>query len=69
MISAFWVGSAAHCTIDRTPATMVVVSAALSRTVGGITVRVAQIVNHPQFNVRIFFQIFRIMFLTQTIIF
>ena len=53
MISAFWVGSAAHCTIDRTPASMVVVSAALSRTVGGITVRVQQIVNHPQFNVRI----------------
>ncbi|CAO1353413.1 unnamed protein product [Diamesa hyperborea] len=50
VISAFWVGSAAHCTIDRTPATMVVVSGALSRSFGGITVRVAQIVNHPEFD-------------------
>lgn len=53
MISAFWVGSAAHCTTDRSTASFVVVSAALSRTVGGITVRVAEIVNHPEYNVRI----------------
>lgn len=45
-----WVVSAAHCTIDRTPANTLVVVGTTFRLTGGVTHPVAQIRNHENYN-------------------
>lgn len=50
IISNRWVVSAAHCTTNDTPATVRVVVGAHNRVVGGTTMLVSRVVNHPQWN-------------------
>ncbi|GAB0090782.1 Peptidase S1 domain-containing protein [Sergentomyia squamirostris] len=45
-----WVVSAAHCTINRTPANTNVVLGAHSRTTGGTTFTLARLINHPDYH-------------------
>lgn len=46
----YLVGSAAHCTINRTPANMIVVVGAHHRITGGVSMAVARVVNHPEYH-------------------
>lgn len=49
IINTRWVGTAAHCTINRTPANTVTVVAAHHRSVGGTTYATARIINHENY--------------------
>lgn len=49
VISSRWVGSAAHCTINRSPANTLIVVGAQNRITGGITHSVSRVVNHPNY--------------------
>lgn len=50
IINARWVGSAAHCTINRHGGNMVVVVGAHSRISGGHTFGVSQVINHESYS-------------------
>lgn len=50
IINSRWVGSAAHCTIGRSPANTRVVVGAQNRINGGTTLTVSRIVNHPSYS-------------------
>jgi trypsin len=50
IINERWVGCAAHCTINRTPANTLVVVGAQNRINGGITHTTSRIINHPNYS-------------------
>ncbi|KAJ6645258.1 Chymotrypsin-2 [Pseudolycoriella hygida] len=50
IINNRWVGSAAHCTINRTPDNTRVRVGSIDRTTGGTLFQAAAIRNHPDFN-------------------
>lgn len=50
IVSPRCVGSAAHCTINRSPANTAVVVSAQNRITGGITHSATRIVNHPNYS-------------------
>jgi trypsin len=50
ILNDFWVGCAAHCTVNRLVANTRVVAGAHHRINGGITYAVSQIVNHPNYS-------------------
>lgn len=50
IIANRWVGTAAHCTINRTPANTIVVVGAHNRMSGGITHQSNLIINHENYS-------------------
>lgn len=50
LISTRWIGSAAHCTINRSAGNVLVVVGAQHRVTGGTTYSVSRIVNHPNYS-------------------
>jgi secreted trypsin-like serine protease len=50
IINNRWVGSAAHCTVNRNGGNMVVVVGAQNRISGGTTMSVARVINHPNYS-------------------